>query len=137
MAAVAPKYLKALRNSVTNKIIKSIPEIFHYLFETYGDVSPQELRALTLQVESLNFPPNESVDTIFTEIDDLGTIAELARAPMTDQQKINMGDLLLKHTQVYNAALIRWNQLDHVEQTWDQLKSTFAMLKKQYAVREL
>ena len=37
VAAIKPKYLKALRNSVTNKIIQSIPSIFDYLFETYGD----------------------------------------------------------------------------------------------------
>ena len=59
VAAVEPKYLKALRNPVTNKITQSIPIIFDYLFETYGDVTPQELRHLTTQVESLNFPPNE------------------------------------------------------------------------------
>ena len=107
VAAIEPKYLKALRNSVTNKIIQSIPSIFDYLFETYGDITPQELRHLTTQVESMNFPPNEPIDTIFTEIDDLSTIAELDRAPMTEQQKINMGYLLIQQTQVYSTALNR------------------------------
>ena len=56
VAAVEAKYLRPLRNPITNKITKTIPEIFEYLFDTYGDVSPQELRMLTQQVESLNFP---------------------------------------------------------------------------------
>ncbi len=125
VAAIKPKYLKALRNSVTNKIIQSISRIFDYLFETYGDITPQELRHLTSQLESMHFPPNEPVDTIFTEIDDLGTIAELARAPMTEQQKINMGYLLIQQTQVYSTALICWNQKEYHDQTWTTFKTHF------------
>ena len=130
VTAVEAKYLKALRNSVTNKITKTIPEIFHYLFETYGDVSPQELKALTSQVEALHFPPNEPVDTVFTEIDDLATIAELARAPISDQQKINMAYLILQNAQVYNNALTKWNQFDYAQHTWENFKVHFRDAQK-------
>ena len=131
VSAIEPKYLKALRNPVTNKITKSISEIFEYLFDTYGDVSPQELKMLTSQVEALNFPPNEPVDTIFTEIDDLETIAEIAKAPITEQQKINMGYLLLlQNTQVYTNALNKWNQLDRQQHTWENFKTHFRNAQK-------
>ena len=130
VAAIEPKYLKALRNTVTNKITKTIPEIFEYLFDTYGDISPQELRMLTTQVETLTFPPNEPVDTIFTEIDDLATIAELARAPMSEPQKINMAYLLLQNTQVYSNALNKWNQLSISDHTWENFKRHFRTAQK-------
>ena len=130
VAAVEPKYLKALRTPGTNKITKTIPEIFDYLFDTYGDVSPQELRMLTTQVEALTFPPNEPVDTIFTEIDNLATIAELARAPMSEQQKINMAYLLLQNTQVYSNALNKWNQRELAEQNWENFKEHFRTAQK-------
>ena len=77
------------------------------------------------QVESMTFPPNEPVDTIFTEIDDLGTIADLARAPMTEQQKTNMGYLLIQQTQVYSTSLNKWNQKEFQDQTWEHFKSHF------------
>ena len=109
VAAIKLKYLKAIRNPVTNKIIHSIPDIFDYLFETYGDVTPQELRHLTTQVESMAFPLNEPVDTVFTKIDDLGTIAELARAPMTEQQKINIG---LPSTSKYTSIFYGLNKME-------------------------
>ena len=125
VSAIEPKYLKALRNPITNKITKTIPEIFAYLFDTYGDVSPHELRMLTSQVEALTFPPNEPVDTVFTEIDELATIAELAKAPMSAQQKINMGYLLLQKVQVYNTALNKWDQLATDEKTWENFKAHF------------
>ena len=128
--ALETKYLRALRNPITGKIIKKIPEIFEYLFETYGDVSPQELRMLTSQVEALTFPPNEPVDTIFAEIDELATIAELAKAPMTEQQKINMGYLLLQKAQIYSNALNKWNQKEQAEQTWENFKTHFRSAQK-------
>lgn len=130
VAAVEPKYIKALRNPVTNKIVQSIPTIFDYLFETYGDVTPQELHHLTTQVESMNFPPNEPVDTFFTEIDYLGTITELARAPMSEQQKIKMGYLLIQQTQVYSTAFSKWNQKEYQDQTWETFKSHFRDAQK-------
>ena len=130
VAAVEEKYLKALRIPGTNKIGKSIPEIFEYLFDTYGDVSPQELRMLTAQVEALNFPPNEPVDTIFTEIDELGTIAEIPKAPISEQQKINMAYLLLQNTQVYTTALNKWNQRPAAEHSWENFKSHFRDAQK-------
>ena len=105
VAAIEPKYLKTIRNLVTNKIIQSIPDIFNYLFETDDDVTPQELRHLATQVESMTFPPNEPVDTIITEIDNLGTIADLNHALMTEQQKVNMAYLLLQNIQIYSTVL--------------------------------
>ena len=130
VAAIEPKYLKTLQNSVTNKIVKSIADIFDYHFETYGDITPQELWHLTTQVESMHVPPNKPVHTIFTEIDDLGTIAKLARALMTEQQKINMAYLLLQQTQVYSNALNRWNQQDFDNQTWENFKAHFREAQK-------
>ena len=119
VAAIEPKFLKALRNSVTNKIVQLIPDIFEQLFEMFGNVTPQELRQLTTQVETMTFPPSELVDTLFTEIDDLATITKLDKAPMTEQQKINMGYLLIQQAWVYSTALNKWNQLDHQDHTWE------------------
>ena len=60
------------------------------MFQTYGDVTPQDLRELTARVENITLPPEELVDTIFAEIDDLATIADFTNAPLTEHQKINM-----------------------------------------------
>ena len=110
--------------------MQSIPDIFEYLFETYGDITPQELRHLTTQVETMTFPPSEPVDTLFTEIDDLAMISELAKAPMTEQQMINMGYLLIQQAQVYSTALNKWNQMDHQEHTWENFKIHFRNAQK-------
>ena len=129
-SSVEDKYLKELQNPVTNKITKPISDIFDYLFDTYGDVSPQELKMLTTQVESINLPPNEPVDTLFAEIDDLATIAELAKAPMSERQKIYMGYLLLQKIQVYTTSLSKWDQKNANEQTRENFKLYFREAQK-------
>ena len=92
---VEPKYFKALRNPLAITIIKSKPQIFVYLFETYEDINPQEPYHLATQVVKRNFLPDKSIETFLTEIDDLDTIAELANIPMTGHQNINMRFLLI------------------------------------------
>ena len=122
VAAVEPKYLRALRTPGTNKLNHTIPEIFNHLFDTYGDVTPSELRDLQARVEGLTLPPSEPVDSIFSEIDDLAAISEIAKAPMTATQKINMAYILFSKQHVYKSALRKWDEQLDDHQNWDNFK---------------
>ena len=109
VVAIEPKYLRALRTPGTNKLNNSIPEILMHLFTTYGDVTPTDLRELTSRVENLTFPPSEPVDTIFSEIDDLAAISEIANAPITVTQKINMAYIHFQKFQIFKSSLNKWD----------------------------
>ncbi len=63
------KILKAQWNQTTNRIIMNISDILKYLFDTYGDISPQELANIRERIEKMNFDPKKPVDEIFKEID--------------------------------------------------------------------
>lgn len=125
VSAIEPKYLKALRLPTTNKLNATIPDIFIHLFTNYGDISPSELRTLTDQVQNMQYQPTEPVDTIFTEIDDLATISEMADAPLTEAQKINMAYLLFQQTQSFNRGLTSWNSRPPQDHTWNNFKQHF------------
>ena len=118
VGAIEPKYLRALRDQKTNKISKTIPEILKYLFDTYGDVSPRELQQLRNQVENIVFDPSEPVDTIFSEIEDLETIAEIAENPLSERQKIDMAYLILQNCKRFSNGLKKWDKKAVNEQTW-------------------
>ena len=117
-----PKYLRALRTPGTNRLNCTIPELFTHLFNTYGNVTPSELRKLTYRVENLNLPPSKPVDSIFTEIDKLAVIAEIAKAPMTATQKINMAYILFSKQHVYKSALRKWDEQLEGHQDWEGFK---------------
>ena len=70
---------------------------------------------------------NEPVNILFIEINDLATIAELARVPTIEQQRNNMGYLLIHQAQVDPTGLNWWSQCnyDHKDQTWENFKVHF------------
>ena len=125
VAAIEPKYLRALRDVHTHKINKTVPEILRYLFNTYGDVSPLELKQLRDQVEAMVFDPTEPVNTIFVEIDDLDTIAEMAENPFNESQKIDMAYLILQNCKRFTSGLKKWDKKDYAEKTWENFTDMF------------
>ena len=108
VVAKEPKYLQALRTPGTNKLNKSIPEILMHLFTTYGDVTPTDLHELTSRVENLTFPPSDPVDAIFSEIDDLAIISDIANAPITVTQKVNTTYIHFQKFQIFKSSLSMW-----------------------------
>ena len=85
--ALDDKFLKALRDRNKNRIIMKISDILNYLFNMYGDISPQEMANLRERIEKINFDPTEPVDKIFTEIDNYAEIATIVNDPITNTQK--------------------------------------------------
>eukprot|EP00957_Ditylum_brightwellii_P003189 243029-Ditylum_brightwellii.AAC.1 len=81
VAAIKPKYIKAIQHSATKRITKTIPQIFDHLLDNYGDITPEELRELKIQVKGLTYSPAEPVNTFFTKIEELADVAELAKIP--------------------------------------------------------
>lgn len=110
VGSIETKFLKAIRNFITTRITRTIPEIFDYLFKTYGNVTRQELSELKQRVETRQFIASEPVDVVITEIDDLAGIAKIGKSPLTDQQKIDIAYLILHHTTTFSSALSKWNE---------------------------
>ena len=125
VVAVEPKFLRALRTPGTNKLNRTIPQILQHLFDTYGDVTPSDLRELTSRVENLSFPSTEPVDTIFSEIEDLAAIADIAGAPLSATQRVNMAYIHFQKALHYKSALKSWDEKSFVEQTWPAFKRHF------------
>ena len=126
VAAVEPKYLKALRDPITNKINRTIPEILAHLFNAYGHVTAQELYDLKQKVETMHFSPTEPIDTLITEIDDLADIAELAGSPITDRQRVDMGYIILQRCKPFKTGLREWNAFQPGNRTWVNFKQHFS-----------
>ena len=125
VAALDAKFLKALREPVTHKITKTIPEILTYLFNAYGYVTPTELYELKNKVETMQFSANEPVDTLTTEIDDLADIADLAESPISDRQRVDIGYLVLQRCRPFKVGLKEWNDLPTNNKTWNTFKTHF------------
>ena len=96
--ALDDKFLKKLWDRTTNRIIIKILEILIYLFDTYGDISPQEMANLRERIEKMNFDPTEPVEEILTEINNYAEIAAIGNDPMTNTQKCKIAYIILLNT---------------------------------------
>ena len=105
IAAIDAKVLKALRDLITNKITRSIPDILTYLFNTYGYVTPTKLYKLKNKVKTMQFSANKPVDTLTTKINDLADIADLAESPISDRQRVDVGYLVLQRCRPFKTSL--------------------------------
>ena len=103
VAALDAKYIKALRDPITNKISRTITEIFDHLFNAYGHITPTELHKLKQKVKNMQFAPNKPVDMLVTEIKDLVDIAEIAGSPITDYQRVDIGYIVLQLCRQYKT----------------------------------
>ena len=129
--AVDGKYLEAICSKTTNKINKTIPQVLTYLFETYGDVSPQELMGLRAQIENMTFDPTEPVDSVFTEIEDFADIAESIDDPITTVQKCKLAYIVLQNTKKFKSGLREWDRKTPEDKTWDNFQAYFRDVQKQ------
>ena len=117
VTAIGPKYLRALRNSITNKITRTILEIFTHLFDTYGDISTEDLTTFLTRLEGLRYPANKPVDTIFTEVENYKELCEIADSQITDKQTIDYGYMLIMKTLKYKSTLKAWNAMQADQRT--------------------
>ena len=127
--AVEEEWIHPLRNQMTNAIQGSIPDILHYLFTSYGDVSPDSLISREQQVKDMVYDPvSEPIDTVFSEVTKLIDYASAAGAPYTRPQTINIAYVILKKLRVFNTAITEWNRsvrTTPARNTWMNFKTHF------------
>lgn len=125
VAAVEPKYLKALRNQLTTKIIQDVKRILSYLFDNYGKIPPAVLKDMKRKVEDYELDPNDPVDLLFVEIDELADIYVLQKNPMTETQLIEIAYVVIERAKAFKKDLREWNRKQDNEQTWNVFKKHF------------
>lgn len=123
VAAVDKSYLKSLRNNLTKKINKEIPEILNHLFNSYGKISPADLVTMKKRVQDYDLDPTKPIDILLSEIDDLADICDIAKNAMTRQQKIEMAYVIIWKTKKFKTALQQWNRKTDDDKTWSNFKS--------------
>ena len=99
--------------------------MFEYLFDTYGDITIEELSQLQRRLEGLTFTPSEPVDTIFSEIDRFAKMCKYAGAELTETQICNFGYMHMLKLLKYKSTLKEWNKKPKVDQTWNNFKILF------------
>eukprot|EP00957_Ditylum_brightwellii_P160310 12203560-Ditylum_brightwellii.AAC.1 len=96
----------------------------------YGNMTPYILQTLQDNAKAMNFDPIEPVDTIFSKIDDLADITELAKDPISEKQKIFIGYIIHQQAHKFASNLTKWNNKPDTQKTWANFQSHFQKAQK-------
>ena len=131
--AIEPKYLTAVRNRTSDTITIPVYEVMEYLFNTYGEVTPETFQTKEQETKAMTFDPNiDSIDSLYNEIDDLVDLSGHAGIPMTPEQSITIAYVILWRSGVLKDYLKTWNAKAAAEKTWDTFKTHFRDGVKEY-----
>ena len=77
------------------------------------------------KVEDYELDPNDPVDLLFVEIDELADIYVLQKNPMTETQLIEIAYVVIERAKAFKKDLREWNRKQDNEQTWNVFKKHF------------
>ena len=92
-------------------------------------MSPDELSDLKDRTQKMTFDVKEPVDTVFTVVDKVSEIAKIAKSPLTDQQKIDIGYIILKKANLFQSSLLKWDIRPGAQKTWNEFKLFFCRVQ--------
>ena len=122
MDAIKRDYLHPLRNTTTDRITDPIPAIFDFLQNTYGRVTPVQLKEREREIEDHIYDPALTVDSVFNKIDNFQDICTLTGNTKTDNQLVTYAYLIFQKSGIFMDSLRRWNTKPIADQTFDNFK---------------
>ena len=90
MEAIEPMYLQALCNSVTNSLTSTIPDIFTWIINTYGQLSETHMLSCKQNLTAFTYDTTQPVNIVFNEIDRYCDLADLTGLPISDRCKCQL-----------------------------------------------
>ena len=127
-----PKHLKEIEDTYIGFNNISIQDIISYLYDRFGDVTPNELEDAE-KVLNEAFNPNEPFGIFAYTIEDAVDVAEAAGCPFTTEQIINKAlNSILKAQALPDIAIRDWRQKPSAEKTWANFKAHFSKEVREY-----
>jgi hypothetical protein len=123
--AIEPQYIVALRNRTTGQFTGTILQIIQSLRTTYGNIAPAALQKLEDDTKALVFDVVTPIDTIYNQVEDLAEYSEIANAPISQVQTMNIAYNIINRTGRFDNAIREWNRRTPLQKTWIALKDHF------------
>ena len=83
--AIDDDVLQPLRNTATDMINSLIPDIITFLVDTYGKLSPSQLRERERVIDDMTYDPAQNIDTVFNKTQNFQELCILLNNEKTDK----------------------------------------------------
>jgi len=122
-SSIDSKFIKELKNPLTDTITRPVHDVLHFLMTRYGHVDSRRLKIEEDKVTNFTWNIIDPPVVIFSLIEDLEIIAEAAHNMKSDTQLVNYGLDLVRNTNEFENALLAW--YTRQDQTWASFKTHF------------
>ena len=130
--ALEPHIILPLCNSTTEAITKSIPDIFEYLFASYGNITAVTLSEKRREIESHQYDHAKPLENVFRLIQDFYDMSAACCSPEPESGLINMALIVLMNAQIFADSIKDWNLLAADNKTWTTFQAHFIHAQREY-----
>ena len=124
--------LRSKTDHLTRTIHCSIPEIFQYLFETYGNITNFSLNEARQATIAHTYVHSDSVSNVFDLIDEYAEMADAHNTPESSEQLISMAMMILMRANIFSEAITEWHNLPSTCHTWPSFQDHFIQAQIDY-----
>jgi hypothetical protein len=104
-----PMYLEMLNDNMVGFAKISARDMLDHLFETYGNITAVDLE-INFEHMRRAWDPQQSVETLFKQIQACADYSEAGGFPIGPSQQINVGNAKIFATGHFMSACRRWNR---------------------------
>ena len=122
---LGPETMAPLTNNTTGIVEVSIPDLFAYLFNTYGNVTARSIAAARAEAANQVYVHSKPLALIFANYKKFEDMSTAFGTHESDAHLINMATLMLQNAKIFHMDLRVWNRLPALEKTWVNFKTHF------------
>ena len=120
-------------NRLTGVIKCTIPDIYDYLFEAYGNITDITLAEKRLTTINHQYTHEDSITNTFEVIQEYADMADVHGTPETDEQLKSMAMIILLRATIFADAIITWNKRPMTTDTsWTTFQEHFIVAQSDY-----
>ena len=128
--ALDPSILISKTDRYTGIINGTIPEIFQYLFDSYGNITGYTLESKRQSLLSMTYVHAQPLDVVFHAVDDYADMAEAYHATVTEDQLVHFASMILMKANIYAETFEKWNE-EQVK-NWNTFQTFFTAAQQKY-----
>ena len=124
--------LRAKTDRLTNTITCSIPDIFAYLFHTFGNITDMSLAEARNNAVSHTYVHSDSINNVFDLIDEYADMAEAHGTPEPEAQLMSIAMIILMRANIFAEGITAWNNLPPTTKSWTSFQHHFVQVQDDY-----
>ena len=130
--AFDPDILQCKTDRFFGYITCTIPEVFKYLLDTYGNVTATAVAEARTEIQNYQFDFNAPLDALWTRIHDFADLADARGVPETDTQLVELALIVIMKSNLFEQYVKEWNKKTTMsDKTWDKCQDFFSQAQQE------